>query len=68
MDRIINEFKDLNRKPVSNCGITTGLKNENDYRIWYLTLIGPKDSSYRGGIFRFYAQFPEEYPLTFYSL
>ena len=63
MDRIINEFRDINRNPISNCGVTTGLKNENDYRIWHLTVIGPKDSSYRGGFFHFYAQFPEEYPL-----
>ena len=63
MERIINEFKDLNRDPISNCGITLGLKNENDYRVWKVTVLGPKDTSYKGGLFFIYAEFPEEYPL-----
>ena len=63
MDRIIEEFKDLNRYPISNCGIVVGLKSENDYRKWYVSILGPKDTSYRGGLFFFYVEFPEEYPL-----
>ena len=62
MYRIINEFKDLARNPLSNCGLTVGLENEDDYRLWKCSLFGPKDISYRGGLFYFYAQFPESYP------
>ena len=47
MDRIINEFHDLNRNPLSNCGITVGIENENDYSLWKLTILGPKDTSYK---------------------
>ena len=68
MERIIEEFKDLNRNHISNCGFTVGLKNENDYRIWKLSLLGPKDTSYKGGLFFLNAEFPEDYPLTFYNL
>ena len=68
LDRIIEEFKDINRNPISNCGITVGLVNENDYRLWKCYLIGPKDTSYRGGVFFMNVKFPEEYPLAFYSL
>ena len=63
LDRIIEEFKDINRNPISNCGITVGLVNENDYRLWKCYLIGPKDTSYRGGVFFMNVKFPEEYPI-----
>jgi ubiquitin-conjugating enzyme E2 D/E len=63
MERIIEEFNNINRNPISNCGITVGLKNVNDYRIWKVTLLGPKDTSYKGGFFFFQVEFPEDYPL-----
>ncbi len=65
MDRIINEFHDLNRNPLSNCGITVGLQNENekDYSLWKLTILGPKDTSYKIGFFLLGVKFPEDYPL-----
>jgi len=63
MDRLINEFNDLRRNPIPNCGVVVSLKNEGDYRLWYLSMIGPKDTSYKGGLFFLYAKFPEEYPL-----
>ena len=34
MERIINEYKELHDNPITNCGITVGLVNENDYRLW----------------------------------
>ena len=67
LDRIINEYKELNRNPLSNCGITAGLVNDNDFRLWRLPILGPKDTAYRG-LFFICAKFPEEYPITFYSL
>ena len=63
MDRIINEYKDLNKNPIQNCGVTIGLKNINDYRCWKVSLLGPKDTSYNGGLFYLNIEFPELYPL-----
>ena len=63
MDRIKEEFKELNYNPLSNCGIVVSLENDNNYRLWKASMIGPKDSSYRGGLFFMNIQFPEEYPI-----
>ena len=63
MNRIIQEFKDLNQNPILHCGITVGLENENDYRLWKVTLRGSKNTSYNDGLFRINVEFPEEYPL-----
>ena len=63
LNRIIEEFKDLEKNPIVNCGGTVGLVEENNYRKWYCTVLGPQDSSYKGGLFIFYAEFPEKYPL-----
>ena len=62
MDRIIEEYKDINRNPISNCGVTIGLMNESDYTKWRVTLLGPKDSSYKGGLFTLSINFPNDYP------
>ena len=62
MDRIIEEYKDINRNPISNCGVTIGLMNESDYTKWRVTLLGPKDSSYKGGLFILSINFPNDYP------
>ena len=62
LDRIIEEFKDLNRYPISDCGITTALRDDNNYRKWISSLLGPRDSSYKKGLFYFYTEFPEKYP------
>ena len=62
LDRVIEEFKDINRNPISNCGVTVGLKNENDYREWKVSLLGPKDTSYKGGLFFLSIKFPDDYP------
>ena len=61
MERIVEEFKDINRNPISNCGVTVGAENEN-YREWKVTLLGPKDTSYKGGLFFLSIKFPESYP------
>ena len=63
MNRIIDEFKDLNRNPLSNCGVVVSLENDNNYRLWKATMLGPKDTSYSGGLFFLNIKFPEEYPL-----
>ena len=65
MDRIIEEFKDLNKNSISNIGATAGLENEKDkdYRIWRISLLGPKDTPYKGGVFLLNIEFPDEYPI-----
>ena len=60
--RILEEFKDISRNPISNCGVTVGLMNENDPTRWRVSLLGPKDTSYRGGLFYLSVQFPPNYP------
>ena len=62
LERIIEEFKDINRNPISNCGVTVGLVNENDYTEWKVSLLGPKDTSYKNGLFFLSIKFPNDYP------
>ena len=62
LKRIMKEYFDLNKNPIVNCGITVGLFDKNDIRKWKVTIFGPKDTSYRGGLFFFSVIFPEEYP------
>ena len=60
--RILEEYKDINRNPISNCGITVGLMNANDPTRWRISLLGPKDTSYKNGLFYLSIQFPPDYP------
>jgi len=60
--RIHEELKDLNNNPIGNCGITIGLINEDSYFDWKITLFGPKDTPYKGGLFYLNAHFPKDYP------
>ena len=62
LDRISKEYKDINRNPIANCGVTVGLFNENDLKRWRVSLLGPKDTSYKGGLFYLSITFPDDYP------
>ena len=62
MKRIREEFKDLNNNPISNIGVTVGLPDEDNIFEWQCSLIGPKDTSYAGGIFILNVKFPDNYP------
>ena len=57
-----NEFKQINNNPNMNTGVTVGLPNEFNYFEWNATLRGPKDSSYKNGIFILNIKFPPDYP------
>ena len=61
--RLKEEYMSLNKNPCSNIGLS-GIKlpDENDLFIWIFTLIGPKDTSYSGGLFYLKAYFPDNYP------
>jgi ubiquitin-conjugating enzyme E2 G1 len=43
-------------------GVSIGYDDENVFK-WYITIIGPKDSPYEGGIFKAEMIFPKNYPL-----
>ena len=62
VQRIMEEFKEINRNPISNCGVTVGLFNEGDPTRWRVSLLGPKDTSYKGGLFYLSIIFPSNYP------
>ena len=64
VERLIEEYKEINNNPNGNCGMTIGLVNENSYYDWKITLLGPKekDNPYKGGLFILRAHFPPDYP------
>ena len=62
MKRIKEEFRDLNNNPISNIGVTVGLPNEDNIFEWQCSLMGPRDTSYSGGIFILSVKFPDNYP------
>ena len=52
--RIIKcEYDKLNKNPLSDIGVTVGLKDDDEKNIneWKLTLSGPKCSNYKKGFF-----------------
>ena len=61
---ITQEFKSLSRSPLVNFGITVGLFNEDNMFEWKCTILGPKDTVYKGGLFYLKIIFPNDYPNT----
>ena len=59
--RIREEFIELDKEPIGNCGITVGLINDSYYD-WRISLKAPNDSQYKGGLFVLNAHFPPDYP------
>ena len=62
MKQIRQEFLDINKNPSANIGVTVGLPDEDNIFVWRVTLMGPKDTSYRGGVFILKIIFPDDYP------
>ena len=61
--KILNEeYKGLQRNPLADIGLTVGLINGENIFEWRFNLIGPKDSSYVGGLFYCKIKFSEDYP------
>ena len=61
--KIINsEYKELNKNPLVTFGITVGLFNEDNMFEWKCTILGPKDTFYKGGLFYLKIIFPDNYP------
>ena len=61
MKIIREEFKQLNRKPLQNLGITVGLFDEDNIFEWKCTIMGPKDTCYKNGLFHLKITFPDDY-------
>ena len=64
MKYIKNEFNKLQNDPILSLGCTVGLneKYNKDIFHWKITLIGPIDTPYAGGMFFLTADFSENYP------
>ena len=62
MNVITQEFKQLERSPLINFGITVGLVNEDNVFHWKGTILGPKDTCYQNGLFHLKIDFPDDYP------
>ena len=62
MKIIREEFKQLSRNPRQSLGITVGLFNDDNIFEWKCTLLGPKDTCYKGGLFFLKITFPFDYP------
>ncbi len=64
MKRLQDEYKELIRRPMINFGITVGLYDDNNIFEWRCTILGPKDTCYKGGLFELKIKFPDDYPNT----
>ena len=62
IDQLQREYKELSQNPISNIGVSVGLVDEGNIYKWRATLTGPKDTSYKGGIFILIITFPMDYP------
>ena len=61
MKYLKKEYDNLQHDPILSLGCTVGLV-KNDIFHWKITLIGPVDTPYAGGLFILTADFPEKYP------
>ena len=59
---IKGELEDINRNPIVNLGISAGLADIDNIFNWRVTMIGPTDTPYRGGLFFVNLKFPHNYP------
>ena len=64
LKRLQEEFKDISRRPMQNFGITVGLFDDDNLFEWKCTILGPKDTCYKGGLFYLKITFPDDYPNT----
>ncbi len=57
--RIVKELKDIQKDPPA--GISARPRGDTIHQ-WEAIIAGPIDTSYEGGIFKLYLDFPNEYP------
>ena len=56
------EYTQLQNDPILSLGATVGLPDPSNIFHWKITLVGPVDTPYAGGMFFLTADFPESYP------
>ena len=59
--RIQKETKKLLTSPPTGIVVTV---NESNFRHFFVTMIGPKDTVYENGIFKLEVFLPEQYPMV----
>ena len=62
MRRIKEEFNELTKNPINNLGIVIGLFNALNIFEWRYSILGPRDTPYKGGLFYLKIKFPDNYP------
>lgn len=62
LQRIENEFKELNYKSVPSLGVSVGLFDKDNICMWSVTILGACDSSYKGALFLMEFTFQNDYP------
>ena len=62
MKTLKKEFNALKNNPITSLGVTVGLVNESNIFKWKISMVGPQDTPYAGGIFFLQADFPDNYP------
>ena len=62
IQKLKDEYKKINHGIYSSNPFTVGLFDDANYYQWRVTTIGPKDTSYKGGIFTIKLTFPKDYP------
>ena len=61
MKYLKQEYDNLQNDPILSLGCTVGMIN-NDIFHWKISLMGPADTPYAGGMFFLTADFPDNYP------
>ena len=64
MKYLKKEYNQLQNDPILSLGATVGLPDPRKIFHWKITLVGPQDTPYAGGMFFLTADFPETYPKT----
>ena len=62
MKYIKKEFDSLQNDPILSLGCTVGLYDKNNIFKWKISLVGPSDTPYAGGMFFLSVEFPNNYP------
>ena len=61
MSILKKELQELKRDPITTLGVCVGAINGDVFH-WRMTMLGPQDTPYAGGLFYLTADFPDDYP------
>eukprot|EP00959_Pyramimonas_sp_CCMP1952_P434213 9092652-Pyramimonas_sp.AAC.1 len=57
---LTKQLRELTRNPVE--GFSAGLVDDSNFYTWNVSIIGPPDTLYEGGMFSALMTFPQDYP------